>query len=104
MLNYLGGVTVFGIGLALYRDKTASVAVPQIGQNCTNWIGKTCADQNREIPFLFSIYTVERPKASHPYICMLPPGKHGQLGAPVHVIDLTEILENQRWGSRPFMF
>jgi hypothetical protein len=32
--DYLGGVTVFEIqGLALQRDKTASVALPQIDQN-----------------------------------------------------------------------
>ena len=29
----LGGVTVFGIGLALKHDKTVSVAVPHSGKN-----------------------------------------------------------------------
>jgi len=31
--NYWGGVTVFGIGLALKHDKTVSVAVPHSGHN-----------------------------------------------------------------------
>jgi len=31
--DYLGGVTVFGIVLALEHDKTVSVAVPHSGHN-----------------------------------------------------------------------
>jgi hypothetical protein len=71
---------------------TESVAVPQIGQTRTNWIGKTCA-QTLEIPFLFSIKTVERPKvlsskhhsSSQQTVCLVPvlqPSGHRTLRAP----------------------
>ena len=36
--------------------------------NRTNWIGKTCTNHNREMPFLFSIKTVEGQKPFHPNI------------------------------------
>ena len=50
----MGGVTVFEMGLALQRDKTLSVAVPEIGQNLheLDW---------QFLPFRFSIYSVEAP-------------------------------------------
>jgi hypothetical protein len=57
-LDYLGGVTVFGIGLALECDKTVIVVVPQIGQNRRTGLGKPARTKPKKCRFYFSIRMV----------------------------------------------
>ena len=59
----MGGVTVFEMGLALQRDKTLSVAVPEIGQNLHE------LDWQFLLRFgFFNIFRWGAERASHPTI------------------------------------
>jgi hypothetical protein len=70
VLDYLGGVTVFEMGLSLarYRDTTVSVAVPQIGQTLHELDWQKLYEPLSEKCRFILIQTVRSRTASYPNI------------------------------------